>query len=334
MTQHGLDRAGAERDASALGAAADRAREVQRAPAGDAAGEDEPAQRRQLGLEPIDQRSSRATSSSPSAAFVDARGDLVPRIGELRAEREQIALDLDEHLVELGARAAARATRPSQAFSSSTSPYASTRGVALRHARAVEQRRLAGVAGPACRFSWRTGLYDMRRAEDARRRRADRRAADRRRFRQRLLDLVPPARPRPAVAQDRDPYHILVSEIMLQQTQVDRVLPKYARVARQVPVVRGARGRAGDEVVETWYPLGYNIRPRRLQAIAREAVAKYGGQLPADEATLLSFKGIGAYTAGASAASRSASAPRFSTPTSRACCSASSSARAIRRATR
>jgi A/G-specific adenine glycosylase len=45
--------------------------------------------------------------------------------------------------------------------------------------------------------------------------------------------------------------------------------------------------------------LGYNIRPKRLQAIAREAVATYGGQLPSDEATLLSFKGIGAYTAGA-----------------------------------
>ena len=49
----------------------------------------------------------------------------------------------------------------------------------------------------------------------------------------------------------------------------------------------------------TWRPLGYNIRPRRLQAIARESVARYGGELPSDEATLLSFKGIGAYTAGA-----------------------------------
>ena len=54
-----------------------------------------------------------------------------------------------------------------------------------------------------------------------------------------------------------------------------------------------------DEVRQTWYPLGYNIRPERLQTIAREAVARYGGQLPADEETLLSFKGIGAYTAGA-----------------------------------
>jgi A/G-specific adenine glycosylase len=53
------------------------------------------------------------------------------------------------------------------------------------------------------------------------------------------------------------------------------------------------------DVSETWRPLGYNIRPRRLQAIAREAVARYDGRLPDDEETLLSFKGIGAYTAGA-----------------------------------
>jgi A/G-specific adenine glycosylase len=51
--------------------------------------------------------------------------------------------------------------------------------------------------------------------------------------------------------------------------------------------------------VRTWYPLGYNIRPRRLQAIARESVSRHGGELPGDEETLLSFKGIGAYTAGA-----------------------------------
>jgi A/G-specific adenine glycosylase len=53
------------------------------------------------------------------------------------------------------------------------------------------------------------------------------------------------------------------------------------------------------DVVETWRPLGYNIRPRRLHDIAREAVARYDGRLPDDEATLRSFKGIGPYTAGA-----------------------------------
>ena len=47
-----------------------------------------------------------------------------------------------------------------------------------------------------------------------------------------------------------------------------------------------------DDVVKTWYPLGYNIRPRRLHSIAREAVDRHGGRLPDDEATLRSFKGI------------------------------------------
>src|SRR5918996_426258 len=96
-----------------------------------------------------------------------------------------------------------------------------------------------------------------------------------------------------------DPYHILVSEIMLQQTQVDRVLPKYREWLDKYPTLEALARAPEADVSETWYPLGYNIRPKRLQAIAREAVASYGGQLPSDEQTLLSFKGIGAYTAGA-----------------------------------
>jgi A/G-specific adenine glycosylase len=52
-------------------------------------------------------------------------------------------------------------------------------------------------------------------------------------------------------------------------------------------------------VTQTRYPLGYNIRPTRLQSIARQAVEKYDGRLPSDHETLLSFKGIGEYTAGA-----------------------------------
>lgn len=96
-----------------------------------------------------------------------------------------------------------------------------------------------------------------------------------------------------------DPYHILVSEIMLQQTQVDRVLPKYEEWLGKYPTLASLADAPIDEVVQAWYPLGYNIRPRRLHSIAREAVASYGGALPSDEATLLSFKGIGQYTAGA-----------------------------------
>jgi A/G-specific adenine glycosylase len=96
-----------------------------------------------------------------------------------------------------------------------------------------------------------------------------------------------------------DPYHILVSEVMLQQTQVDRVVPKYHEWIDKYPSLAELAGAPVDDVAETWRPLGYNIRPRRLHAIARESVARFGGQLPSDEATLLSFNGIGAYTAGA-----------------------------------
>jgi A/G-specific adenine glycosylase len=96
-----------------------------------------------------------------------------------------------------------------------------------------------------------------------------------------------------------DPYQILVSEIMLQQTQVDRVLPKYHEWLARFPSLAALAARPVEEAVQAWYPLGYNIRPRRLHSIAREAVARYDGALPADEETLLSFEGIGRYTAGA-----------------------------------
>jgi A/G-specific adenine glycosylase len=123
--------------------------------------------------------------------------------------------------------------------------------------------------------------------------------ADRRRFRQRLLSWYRRhGRDLPWRKTD-DPYHILVSEIMLQQTQVDRVLPKYAEWLDKYPSMEVLAAAPEKDVTKTWYPLGYNIRPKRLQSIARESVAKYGGQLPSDEATLLSFDGIGAYTAGA-----------------------------------
>ena len=122
---------------------------------------------------------------------------------------------------------------------------------------------------------------------------------DRRRFRQRLLTWYRRHGRDLPWRKTNDPYHILVSEVMLQQTQVDRVLPKYAEWLDKYPSMHVLAAAPDDEVSKAWYPLGYNIRPRRLQSIARESVEKYGGQLPSDEATLLSFKGIGAYTAGA-----------------------------------
>ena len=123
--------------------------------------------------------------------------------------------------------------------------------------------------------------------------------ADRRRFRRHLLAWYRANGRALPWRETSDPYHILVSEIMLQQTQVERVLPKYHEWLHKYPTFEVLADAPPDEVRRTWYPLGYNIRPHRLQSIARQAVDDHGGQLPSDEETLLSFKGIGAYTAGA-----------------------------------
>ena len=96
-----------------------------------------------------------------------------------------------------------------------------------------------------------------------------------------------------------DPYRILVSEVMLQQTQVDRVIPKYHEFLEKYPTLKDLAAAEPDDVRETWYPLGYNVRPYRLHGIAREAVAQYGGKIPREPEQLQSMKGIGRYTAGA-----------------------------------
>jgi len=124
-------------------------------------------------------------------------------------------------------------------------------------------------------------------------------AAARQRFRRRLLAWYRAHGRSLPWRTTSDPYHILVSEVMLQQTQVDRVLPKYREWLEKYPSLEALASAPEDDVDATWRPLGYNIRPRRLHAIARESVTRYGGRLPSDQETLLSFKGIGAYTAGA-----------------------------------
>jgi A/G-specific adenine glycosylase len=96
-----------------------------------------------------------------------------------------------------------------------------------------------------------------------------------------------------------DPYSILVSEVMLQQTQVDRVIPKYDEFLQKYPTLEALANAPVEEVRQTWYPLGYNIRPVRLHSLARGAVEKYGGKLPDDPEALRNLKGIGRYTAGA-----------------------------------
>ena len=86
-----------------------------------------------------------------------------------------------------------------------------------------------------------------------------------------------------------DPYEILVSEVMLQQTQVERVIPKYHEFLDKYPTVEHLAEADVDDVRKTWYPLGYNVRPVRLHGIARESVARYGGAIPRDEEDLLSM---------------------------------------------
>jgi A/G-specific adenine glycosylase len=97
----------------------------------------------------------------------------------------------------------------------------------------------------------------------------------------------------------RDPYRIVVSETMLQQTQVERVIPLYeAFIARWPSFAALAAADAGD-VVRAWRGLGYNSRAVRLHALARAVVERHGGALPARTDALLALPGVGAYTAAA-----------------------------------
>ncbi len=96
-----------------------------------------------------------------------------------------------------------------------------------------------------------------------------------------------------------DPYAILVSEIMLQQTQVDRVLPKYRQFLAAFPTLTDLAAAPTADVISAWVPLGYNTRAVRLQSIARQVISDYNGRIPDTIDELLKLKGIGRYTAGA-----------------------------------
>lgn len=100
----------------------------------------------------------------------------------------------------------------------------------------------------------------------------------------------------------RDPYAILVSEVMLQQTQVDRVLPYYTRFLERFPTVEDLAAASTADVIRIWSGLGYNRRAVNLQRAARAVVDELGGSFPDDPAALKKLPGIGAYTAGAIAA--------------------------------
>lgn len=97
----------------------------------------------------------------------------------------------------------------------------------------------------------------------------------------------------------RDPYAILVSELMLQQTQVSRVIPKYAEFLGRFPTLSDVARARPARVMEAWSGLGYYARARNLHRLARQLTGSGAATLPSTPAALRELPGIGAYTAGA-----------------------------------
>lgn len=97
----------------------------------------------------------------------------------------------------------------------------------------------------------------------------------------------------------RDPYKILVSEIMLQQTQVERVIPYYERWLKRFPDFAALAAANKSDVLKYWSGLGYNNRALRLQALAKIVAKEHHGKLPEDYETLLKLPGVGPYIAAA-----------------------------------
>jgi A/G-specific adenine glycosylase len=97
---------------------------------------------------------------------------------------------------------------------------------------------------------------------------------------------------------EADPYRVWIAEVMLQQTQVSRVLPFYERFVRRLPSLEALSRSSEEEVLGLFGGLGYYARARRLPGAAREALARHGG-LPATAAALRELPGFGPYTAGA-----------------------------------
>jgi A/G-specific adenine glycosylase len=97
----------------------------------------------------------------------------------------------------------------------------------------------------------------------------------------------------------RDPYHVLVSEFMLQQTQVSRVEAYYHRFLARYPTVEALAAAEPATVRESWAGLGYYRRAANLHRLARTVLAEHAGVIPSDPAVLVRLPGVGRYTAGA-----------------------------------
>ncbi|WP_188498953.1 A/G-specific adenine glycosylase [Pullulanibacillus pueri] len=96
-----------------------------------------------------------------------------------------------------------------------------------------------------------------------------------------------------------NPYYIWVSEVMLQQTQVDTVIPYYEEFISRFPTMHELARAPQEEVLKRWEGLGYYSRARNLQSGVQEVVEKYNAKVPENKKDLLSVKGVGPYTAGA-----------------------------------
>jgi A/G-specific adenine glycosylase len=258
-----------------------------------AACEDEPAQRRDRAFERIDPSFQTGHVRFVQQGLLHARGNVMAGIRHHGADGEQVLLQVLQQAVDLGIDTfGACESEPGVQFIDVAVRVHAR--VGLADASAIEEACLALVAGLRIDLQRHTIIV-----AGVKKSLPLPAPARRQWFRRRLLDWYRRNGRDLPWRNTRDPYHILVSEMMLQQTQVDRVLPKYHEWLGQYPSLEALAEAPETDVVRTWYPLGYNIRPRRLQAIARESVEKYGGGLPDDEETLLSFKGIGQYTAGA-----------------------------------
>lgn len=97
----------------------------------------------------------------------------------------------------------------------------------------------------------------------------------------------------------RDPYHVWISEVMLQQTRVETVVDYYRRFMARFPTVAALAAAPQQVVLKAWEGLGYYSRARNLQTAARAMVAQHGGRLPADPAVLAALPGLGPYTTAA-----------------------------------
>lgn len=97
----------------------------------------------------------------------------------------------------------------------------------------------------------------------------------------------------------KNPYYILVSELMLQQTQVDRVIPKYTAFLKKFPTISTLAQASLGDILREWQGLGYNRRAKMLHLCAQQICTDYKGRVPKAYSELLSLHGVGPYTAGA-----------------------------------